>query len=663
MPHGLRDFSAHTEQVAGWWRRYPQANIGLLPPAGYFGLDVDDPATWQARGPALPRVGPVQLTGSGGGRRQHLYHLDGHAPGEVAFNKPLAGYGVETKGDGDGYLVVAPSVTSEPYRWVRTGPVPVVPDALWAILPRTTERASGPTIAIEDCCVVPARIGRDPGGYDWLLKRAGHLRAAHRLTGPAARAVLLTALPAMDPPYPPGDGEAEIDRILAYDAAHPERVQAGRRGHATATPEPGPGIDAADLLALDLPPLRMVVPDLLPEGTTILAAPPKVGKSCLVYQIAVEVALGGSLFGRRVEPGSALYLALEDGHRRGQERLRAALGGRTMPRGRLEVRWGARRIGAGLEEDIAAWLDGHPDAALVAIDTLGRVRPGSDGRRNAYEVDVEDLGRLQGLFRDRPVALLIVHHTNKDSRDDFLALVSGTYGLTGSVDTIIVIRRKRLEAFGAIAVTGREVAESELAARFDGMTWQEAPDSLAEASFERAEVYRVIEEAGPIFPKAIADQLGLSRTSVQNMTSSLVADGAIARTGRGYVTVGVVFESHPSHRESSESPEWPESSVPGDAAARESSESPRTAKGSKGTPLPPSVPTTLPGDSSDSYRESHQSHRGDAREEGAADVPAPAGGCCPDCGLGPFISADYYERHWRETHDYPASAWDAEVPA
>ncbi len=326
VPHGLRDFSAHTEQVAGWWRRYPQANIGLLPPPGYFGLDVDDPTQWQARGPALPRVGPVQLTGSGGGRRQHLYHLDGHAPDEVAFNKPLAGYGVETKGDGDGYLVVAPSVTSQPYRWVRTGAVPVVPDALWAILPRTTERASGPTIAIEDCCVVPARIERHPGGYDWLLKRAGHLRAAHRLTGPAARAVLLTALPAMDPPYPPGDGEAEIDRILAYDAAHPERIQAGGRGHATATPDPGPGIDAADLLALDLPPLRMVVPDLLPEGTTVLAAPPKVGKSCLVYQIAVEVALGGSLFGRRVEPGSALYLALEDGHRRGQERLRAALG-------------------------------------------------------------------------------------------------------------------------------------------------------------------------------------------------------------------------------------------------------------------------------------------------------------------------------------------------
>ena len=77
-------------------------------------------------------------------------------------------------------------------------------------------------------------------------------------------------------------------------------------------------MDAADLLARDLPPLRWIVPDVIPEGTTIIAAPPKIGKSCLVYQIAVEASIGGELLGRRVKPGSVLYLALEDGERRGQ---------------------------------------------------------------------------------------------------------------------------------------------------------------------------------------------------------------------------------------------------------------------------------------------------------------------------------------------------------
>jgi len=313
------------------------------------------------------------------------------------------------------------------------------------------------------------------------------------------------------------------------------------------------GIDGVDLMALDLPPLRWLVPDLLPEGTTIIASPPKIGKSCLVYQAVVEVAIGGELLGRRVTPASALYLALEDGRRRGQDRLRSALAGRTLPRGRLEIRWEARPIRAGLEDDIAAWLDAHPDAGIVAIDTLGRVRPRSTGKRNAYEVDVEDLARLQGLFRDRRVALVIVHHARKDSGgDDFLQSVSGTYGLTGSADTVVVVRRKRLEAFGSLVVTGRDVPDAEIPVRFDGHTWQTAPASLPEASFERLEVYRVVEADGPIFPAAVAEQLGLGRTSVQNMVTKLVEQGAVARTPTGYVVARARVTNVPHDSDDSE---------------------------------------------------------------------------------------------------------------
>lgn len=308
---------------------------------------------------------------------------------------------------------------------------------------------------------------------------------------------------------------------------------------------PGPGIDAADLLALDIQPLRWIVPDLIPEGTTILAAPPKVGKSCLVYQIAVEAAIGGELLGRRVTPGSVLYLALEDGKRRGRDRLLVALAGRTMPHGRLEVRWDANRIGAGLEDDIRAWLDEHPDAAMVAVDTLGKVRPRSTGRQGAYEVDVQDLAALQDLFRDRPVALVIVHHARKEASDDFLASVSGTYGITGSADTIVAIRRKRLERFGTVMTTGRDIADAEVPVQFADGRWLPAPGALPEASVERAEVYEVIERRGPIFPQAIADALGLTRQSVQNMVAKLVGAGAVARVPKGYVVAGVgIEESH-----------------------------------------------------------------------------------------------------------------------
>jgi hypothetical protein len=132
------------------------------------------------------------------------------------------------------------------------------------------------------------------------------------------------------------------------------------------------GIDAADLLAKDLKPLDYAIDALIPEETSILAAEPKVGKCWLTYQACVEIALDGWLLGRKARRGSALYYALEDGERRGQDRLRRALGTRRMPSGRLEIRWSAPAIGQGLEEDLAEWLGAHPDAVVVVIDTLQR---------------------------------------------------------------------------------------------------------------------------------------------------------------------------------------------------------------------------------------------------------------------------------------------------
>ena len=318
---------------------------------------------------------------------------------------------------------------------------------------------------------------------------------------------------------------------------------------------PPVGMDAADLLAKDIPPLRWIVPDLIPEGTTIIAAPPKIGKSCLIYQIAVEASVGGDLFGRRVTAGSVLYYALEDGQRRGQDRLRAALTGRTMPHGRLEVRWSAPAIGQGLEEEISAWLDEHQDAVLVAVDTLGKARPPTDGRRNAYEVDVALLSKLQDLFRDRPVALLIVHHARKDAGDDFLASVSGTYGITGSVDTIVALKRLRHEEYGQIVATGRDIPEAEISVRFVDQLWIQADAALTVARWERQQVYAAIEQSPePIHAQAISKAIGISRTSVQNMMSKMAADGVIVRQPSGYVVARVrLFDDSDDSSQSSES--------------------------------------------------------------------------------------------------------------
>lgn len=519
-----------------------EPNWGMLPPDGVFALDVDGDgverlAALEARYGPLP---PTLRTNTAHGQHVFLRWPDG-------LPRPIGQmFGYVTRwgsGTSTGYVIGPRSVHASGVEYTPgdSFEIATLPDA-WAaavVAPAAPEPAD--SIEVHGGYQIPP-AGYAGARYDAIVAYVAsrYMRGLDREEIWAG--VLSVLAPRFAQPLTEPELRSRFERAwkgTPEKLGPPQTVQdAPRRPRAV-----GPGMDAADLLAMDLPPLRWIVPDLIPEGTTVLAAPPKVGKSSLVYQIAVESAIGGDLLGRRVTPGSVLYLALEDGKRRGQDRLRKALAGRTMPIGRLEVRWDAREVGNGLEDDIRAWLDEHPDAVMVAIDTLGKVRPAGTGKRGAYEVDVEAMAGLQDLFRDRPVALVIVHHARKDASDDFLASVSGTYGITGSADTIIAIRRKRLEAFGQILVTGRDIADAEQAVQFVDGLWIAAPGAIPEASFDRTEVYRVIQEHGPIFAQAIADRIGKTRTNVQNMISGLVSSGAIARTGHGYVVAEVVIES------------------------------------------------------------------------------------------------------------------------
>lgn len=544
-PIGKQGFLENTrdpERIRTLLSAGSEPNYGLVCPEGVFVLDVDGEGVahlveLEAQHGPLP---PTLRTNTANGQHVFLRWPDG-------LPRPLGNmFGYVTRwgsGSNAGYVIgprsvhASGAVYAPASAFVEIAELPEV----WAhavVAPAPAE----PSIEVHGSYELP-----DAGYTGSRYEAIRSFIASRYMRGVTRDEILAAALAVLAPRFATPLTEAEVRS--RFDRAW--KGTAERLGPPTAAPEPkrprvtGGGMDAAELLALDLPPLRWLVPDLVPEGTTILAAPPKVGKSCLVYQIAVEASIGGELLGRRVAPGSVLYLALEDGKRRGQDRLRAVLGNRTMPAGRLEVRWDANNIGEGLEDDIRTWLDAHPDAVMVAVDTLGKVKPHTDGRRGAYEVDVQHLARLQDLFRDRPVALVIVHHARKAASDDFLTSVSGTYGITGSADTIVVVKRKRLEKFGTLLVTGRDIADAEVPVEFDGLTWHAAPGTLAVATFDRLEVYRVIEESGPIYPQAIAERIGKSRTNVANMVDRLVRDGAVTRSSHGYVVAEAVITNEP----------------------------------------------------------------------------------------------------------------------
>lgn len=235
-------------------------------------------------------------------------------------------------------------------------------------------------------------------------------------------------------------------------------------------------ISAADLLAMEFPPLLWVVEDILPAGLTLLTGRGKDGKSLLVWNLCLAVATGGLALGRySVMQGDVLYLDLEDGGRRAQERLKQACDlfpdHASMPKNFEILTWHSPRVGEGLEERLTQWLDTHPNARMIAIDILEKIRPKRRAGGSVYEDDYNALASLQKLAQDRNVAMVVVHHSNKSKPEDFRDTASGSMGLIGACDTFWGLSRVAGKSDAMLRITGREVSEQELAMQFDDGFW------------------------------------------------------------------------------------------------------------------------------------------------------------------------------------------------
>ena len=316
----------------------------------------------------------------------------------------------------------------------------------------------------------------------------------------------------------------------------------------------GSAFTAEELMAKVFPEPRWIVPGVLPEGATILAGSPKTGKSWMVLAMGVAVASGGTaLNGKPVEQGSVLYLALEDNPRRLKRRLEKVLAGGKPPAALvLANRW--PRLGEGGVEAIEAWLVSHPDARLVIIDTLQKIRPKGSSRSNVYEVDYEAVEPLLTLAARHNVAVLVVHHLRKNSADDPLDEVSGSHGLTGGVDGVLVLKRERGRADAFLYVTGRDIEEEkELALSWDSTTatWKIAGDAEEyRTSKERQEIVDSLRSQGkPAGPKEVSEALGKTYNATKQLMWKMSQDGDIRSVGGKYVPVTDDFDNQDNHGE------------------------------------------------------------------------------------------------------------------
>ncbi len=297
-------------------------------------------------------------------------------------------------------------------------------------------------------------------------------------------------------------------------------------------------ITAAELMDMEFEPTRWVVPDVLPEGLSLLVGKPKKGKSWMALGMCEAVAVGGVALGtKRVDEGDTLYLALEDHQKRLQKRLKKVLDGRPAPeRMHLHTEW--PRLDEGGAEQLDEWLTEHPDARLVVIDTLAKIRKPASGA-NVYAEDYAALEQLLPLAAKRSVAIVVVHHLRKMAASDPMDEISSSTGLTAGVDGFLILRRTPGSKGPTLYVDGRDIEEpTEYALHWNlnTATWTiEGEAEEVHVSKERADILLVLNRnPEPMTHKEVTDAMpGAKYNNVKYLMWSMLGDGQLLKNSKG----------------------------------------------------------------------------------------------------------------------------------
>jgi hypothetical protein len=294
---------------------------------------------------------------------------------------------------------------------------------------------------------------------------------------------------------------------------------------------------AAALRTKEFQPIKYIVPGYMPEGCTILAGRPKIGKSWLMLDVGLAVASGGEcLAGIKCDTGAVLYLGLEDNERRLQSRMTRLMGfAAEWPADfHYAVQW--PRANAGGLDQIRKWVTSTDKARLVVIDVLAAMRSPRTDKQSPYEADYAAIQALQQIASDTGIAVTIVHHLRKSGSDaDPVEKVSGTLGLSGAADTFLILDR---DSNGTTLYgRGRDIEEIDAAVEFDrgNCRWRVVgPAGEVRRTDERGSILAALKGLSePMTPNEIAVAIGMPSGNVRQLLFKMVKAGEVSKTSRG----------------------------------------------------------------------------------------------------------------------------------
>ena len=236
-------------------------------------------------------------------------------------------------------------------------------------------------------------------------------------------------------------------------------------------------INMHSLSLLDLAPVEYLIDGILPAvGLCMIAAPPKYGKSYLVLDLSTCIAQGVPFLGFTTHKAGVLYLALEDSPNRIKERVMQVNGG-TYPEN-VNLLFSVDLLEDDLMKGLLEIMKLIPQTKMIIIDTLQVVRE-STKNEASYASDYKEMRIFKQFAEKMGICILLVHHCRKtiDALDP-LNSISGTTGIVGAMDAVIVMYRKKRESVDTqMFVTGRDVENQTYQLNFDNGIWKMIGDT------------------------------------------------------------------------------------------------------------------------------------------------------------------------------------------
>ena len=287
------------------------------------------------------------------------------------------------------------------------------------------------------------------------------------------------------------------------------------------------------LLETEFPEPNWAIPNLIPEGLTILGGRPKIGKSWLLMQIAHAVGTGAEFFNRDVQAGNVLYIALEDSGSRLKERaIKQGIPSNANIEWVLE--WPAMQ-NEGIDQ-LQLEIQTQKFNTIV-IDTLTRGLPGVNPTRNLPTIQ-RVYGDLQTIALENNADIITSDHTRKPfglNRDPIDDIIDST-SKTAIADATFALYRQGNKQEANLLGRGRDFEDVDLMLDWDyeSFSWHSLGDS-DEVLTNQSEikVFTAIEELIElgILPTTtkIADLTGMAKANVSRTIGKLIGDQKIIR--------------------------------------------------------------------------------------------------------------------------------------